>query len=130
MNYTNSYITSPVVRSKSIRNLHIQSLEVYVVENESGNNTISQQERLKRRRRELAARYASITNRQSLSAINIMAKLKKLISLDDKNLTNNNRRYTSPSSRNSTSCPRCGGFGMSQFGHIQRGVCFCCGKLP
>lgn len=124
----NSYITSPVVRSKSIKTLSVDYPEGLAEEDEVSRET--QPEWLKHKRRKLAERYASITNKQSPNAINIMATLKKLIALDVNTLPNKTRRYSSHSFRNSSSCPRCNGFGMGQFRHIQSGVCFCCGKLP
>lgn len=124
----NSYITSPVVRSKSIKTLSVDYPEGLAEEDEVSRE--AQPEWLKHKRRKLAERYASITNKQSPNAINIMATLKKLIALDVNTLPNKTRRYSSHSFRNSSSCPRCNGFGMGQFRHIQSGVCFCCGKLP
>jgi len=124
----NSYITSPVVRSKSIKTLSVDYPEGLAEDDEVSRET--QPEWLKHKRRKLAERYASITNKQSPNAINIMATLKKLIALDVNTLPNKTRRYSSHSFRNSSSCPRCNGFGMGQFRHIQSGVCFCCGKLP
>lgn len=124
----NSYITSPVVRSKSIKTLYVDYPEGLAEEDEVSRE--AQPEWLKHKRRKLAERYASITNKQSPNAINIMATLKKLIALDVNTLPNKTRRYSSHSFRNSSSCPRCNGFGMGQFRHIQSGVCFCCGKLP
>ena len=124
----NSYITSPVVRSKSIKTLSVDYPEGLAEEDEVSRET--QPEWLKHKRRKLAERYASITNKQSPNAINIMATLKKLIALDVNTLPNKTRRYSSHSFRNSSSCQRCHGFGMGQFRHIQSGVCFRCGKLP
>jgi hypothetical protein len=124
----NSYITSPVVRSKSIKTLSVDYPEGLAEDDEVSRET--QPEWLKHKRRKLAERYASITNKQSPNAINIMATLRKLIALDLNTLPNKTRRYSSHSFRNSSSCPRCNGFGMGQFRHIQSGVCFCCGKLP
>ena len=124
----NSYITSPVVRSKSIKTLSVDYPEGLAEDDEVSRET--QPEWLKHKRRKLAERYASITNKQSPNAINIMATLKKLIALDVNTLPNKTRRYSSHSFRNSSSCPRCNGFGMGQFRHIQSGVCFRCGKLP
>jgi hypothetical protein len=128
MIYANSYITSPIVRSKSIKTLSVDYPEGLAKEDEVSRET--QPEWLKHKRRELAERYASMTNKQSPNAINIMETLKKLIALDMNTLHNKTRRYSSHSFRNSSSCPRCNGFGMGQFRHIQNGACFCCGKLP
>lgn len=126
----NSYITSPVVRSKSIKTLSVDYSEGLTEKDEHEVSQEAQPEWLKKRRRELAERYASMPNKQSPNAINIMATLKKLIALDVNTLPNKKRRYSSHSFRNSSSCQRCHGFGMGQFRHIQSGVCFCCGRLP
>lgn len=89
---------------------------------------------LKAKRRELARRYANISNKNSPYAENIMATLKRLIQFRvSSRATPSNRTYSRFSAtpyRRHSSCPRCSGFGMGQFRHVQNGVCFCCGKLP
>ena len=89
----NSYITSPVVRSKSIKTLSVDYSEGLTEKDEHEVSQEAQPDWLKKRRRELAERYASMPNKQSPNAINIMATLKKLIALDVNTLPNKKRRY-------------------------------------
>ncbi len=122
MTFSHSYVSSPVVLKTMNRYKFINFAE----EEESDAHRI-EPKLLKAKIRELARSYANFSNKDSEGARNVMLSLNKFRQEYSKiNLRQHSRRSVSRSS----SCPRCHGYGMRQFRHVEGGVCFSCGQMP
>lgn len=82
---------------------------------------------LKAKIRELARTYANFSNKNSESARNVMLTLNKL---RNEYARFPPRQHVRRAVSSISSCPRCHGYGMGQYRHIEGGVCFRCGQLP
>lgn len=96
----------------------------------------------KKRLRSLAGAYAFLGNKQSSRAKRIMALINRLRAKRDRHLSElqetlraSTIKYNQHAIKHNCSnvwanCTRCGDLGMGQYMHVERGVCFSCGRYP
>jgi hypothetical protein len=84
--------------------------------------------------KKLVQAYASITNKDSEKAVRIMRLINILrarkILKQELEIEKYRDIVASHNKKISGYCTRCNNKGMGMFHHIQRGVCFRCGRMP
>jgi hypothetical protein len=112
---------NPLAVSYSLTNRRTKGVTLTDIELEDLNSLYQQ-------RRTLAFKYANMSQKGSIEAKNLVRAICALNAAIKQR--GGNKRIQSIKRPSSKDCPRCQGYGMGQYHHIERGRCFHCGTTP